>query len=70
MSYVQVFYPVNNYVQYLEITDDSYERINVSLNNITDTHINSLIDEKLNTTIPGIATDDEFNEMINDVFGV
>ena len=70
MSYVQVFYPVNNYVQYLEITNDSYERINICLNNITDTHINSLIDEKLNTTIPEIATNDEFNEMINDVFGV
>lgn len=31
MTYVQVFYPVDNIVQYLTITDDNYERKNVQL---------------------------------------
>ena len=33
-THVQVFYPVNNCVQFLEITDDSYERTNVYLNDM------------------------------------
>jgi hypothetical protein len=33
-THVQVFYPVNNCVQFLEITDDSYERTNVYLNDL------------------------------------
>lgn len=33
-THVQVFYPVNNCVQFLSITDDSYERTNVYLNDL------------------------------------
>lgn len=33
-THVQVFYPVNNVVQFLSITDDSYERTNIYLNDI------------------------------------
>lgn len=33
-SQVMVFYPVNNCVQYLKITDDSYERKNIYLNDL------------------------------------
>lgn len=38
-THVQVFYPVNNVVQFLAITDDTYERTDVKLNelNITAT---------------------------------
>lgn len=35
-THVQVFYPVNNCVQFLSITDDSYERTNVYLNDLLD----------------------------------
>lgn len=35
-THVQVFYPVNNCVQFLAITDDSYERTNVYLNDLID----------------------------------
>lgn len=33
-SHVMVFYPVNNCVQYVKITDDAYERTNVYLNDL------------------------------------
>lgn len=33
-SHVQVFYPYNNVVQYLKITDNSYERKDTFLNNL------------------------------------
>lgn len=33
-THVQVFYPVNNCVQFLSITDDSYERTNIYLNDL------------------------------------
>lgn len=33
-THVQVFYPVNNCVQFLDITDDSYKRTNVYLNDL------------------------------------
>ena len=33
-SHIQIFYPYNNCVQYLKITDDSYERNNVYLNEL------------------------------------
>lgn len=33
-THVQVFYPVNNCVQFLNITDNSYERTNVYLNDL------------------------------------
>ena len=33
-SHVMVFYPVNNCVQYLKVTDDTYERKNVYLNDL------------------------------------
>lgn len=36
-THVQVFYPVNNCVQFLSITDDSYERTNVYLNELLET---------------------------------
>ena len=35
-SHVMVFYPVNNCVQYLKVTDDAYERKNVYLNELAD----------------------------------
>lgn len=35
-SQVMVFYPVNNCVQYLKVTDDTYERKNVYLNDLMD----------------------------------
>ena len=35
-THVQVFYPVNNVVQFLNITDDAYERTNVYLNNLAE----------------------------------
>ena len=35
-SHVMVFYPVNNCVQYLKVTDDYYERKNVYLNDLMD----------------------------------
>lgn len=54
-SYVQVFYPVNNMVQYLEITDTTYNRTNICLNDLTDDHINSLIDTKLGTVESALA---------------
>ena len=34
LTSVQVFYPVNNCVQFLAITDDTYERTNVYLNEL------------------------------------
>lgn len=40
-THVQVFYPVNNCVQFLNITDDSYERTNVYLNDLL-TSVNTL----------------------------
>lgn len=33
-THVQVFYPVNNVVQFLEITDESYERTDIKLNEL------------------------------------
>lgn len=33
-THVQVFYPVNNVVQFLEITDESYERTDIELNEL------------------------------------
>ena len=33
-THVQVFYPVNNVVQFLSITDDSYERTDIKLNEL------------------------------------
>lgn len=33
-THVQVFYPVNNVVQFLNITDDAYERTDVNLNDL------------------------------------
>lgn len=33
-SHVMVFYPVNNCVQYLKVTDDAYERKNINLNDL------------------------------------
>lgn len=42
-THVQVFYPVNNCVQFLSITDDSYERTNVYLNDLL-TSVNALED--------------------------
>lgn len=33
-THVQVFYPVNNVVQFLAITDDSFERTDVKLNEL------------------------------------
>ena len=41
-THVQVFYPVNNVVQFLNITDDSYERTNIYLNNLK---VTATIDE-------------------------
>lgn len=42
-THVQVFYPVNNCVQFLNITDSSYERTNVYLNDLV-THVGTLSD--------------------------
>lgn len=42
-THVQVFYPVNNCVQFLSITDDSYERTNIYLNDLL-TSIGTLSD--------------------------
>lgn len=33
-SHVQIFYPYNNCVQYLKITDTAYERQNIYLNDL------------------------------------
>lgn len=33
-THVQVFYPVNNVVQFLNITDDAYERTDIKLNEL------------------------------------
>lgn len=33
-SHIQIFYPYNNCVQYLKITDTTYERKNIYLNNL------------------------------------
>jgi hypothetical protein len=45
-THVQVFYPVNNCVQFLNITDDSYERTNVYLNDLlAKSEITSSIDD-------------------------
>lgn len=35
-THVQVFYPINNVVQFLAITDDSFERTDVKLNEVAD----------------------------------
>lgn len=43
LTSVQVFYPVNNCVQFLAITDDTYERTNVYLNEIQE-HIGTIDD--------------------------
>lgn len=45
-SQVQVFYPNDNCVQYLKITDDSYERTNVYLNNLATV---AYVDESIGT---------------------
>lgn len=49
-SQVMVFYPVNNCVQYLKVTDDAYERKNVYLNDLMDTV------EALETAVGDIST--------------
>lgn len=45
-SQVQIFYPYNNCVQYLKITDDSYERTNVYLNDLATV---AYVDESIGT---------------------
>ena len=59
-THVQVFYPVNNCVQFLDITDDSYERTNVYLNDL----LASV------GTLSNLATTDKTNLVaaINEVF--
>ena len=42
-THVQVFYPVNNCVQFLNITDDAYERTNIYLNDLL-TYVGTLSD--------------------------
>lgn len=55
-SQVQIFYPNNNCVQYLNITDTTYERKTIYFNDLA-----------LTSAIP---TDDHINELISTALGV
>ncbi len=48
-SYIQLFFPFNNIIQYFEIKDDNFTSKNVSLNNLL-SRIEAL-EEKINTNI-------------------
>ena len=56
-SQVQIFYPYNNCVQYLKITDTSYERTNVYLNDLATTEY---VDEAISniSQVPSSTIDD------------
>lgn len=56
---VMVFYPVNNCVQYLNITDDTYERKNIYLNDLaTTTSVTEAITEAVANVLPTVTASD------------
>lgn len=48
---IMVFYPVNNCIQYMKITDDAYERKNIYLNDLATL-------SALEDILPAVTTDD------------
>lgn len=67
-SSVQVFYPVNNCVQFLTITDSEYERTNVYLNDLL-ADVATIGDaNNLNTTSTNLV--DAINELLTTIGGL
>lgn len=68
---VMVFYPVNNCVQYLKITDDTYERKNIYLNDLMN-DVQALEDAVGDITILATTTKADLvsaiNELVNSAF--
>lgn len=60
-THVQVFYPVNNCVQFLNITDDSYERTNIYLNELLE-NIENLQNKISGTIITRVSYDWDINK--------
>lgn len=73
-SHVMVIYPVNNCVQYLKVTDSTYERKNIylsdlqaavgTLSNLTTTDKTSLV-AAVNEVVASTPTDDHINSLID-----
>lgn len=69
-SHVMVFYPVNNCVQYLKVTDDAYERTNIYLNDLNNM-VTALNDAVGINIMDSLATTDKSSLVaaINEVAG-